>query len=132
MKFVSSVLLICFCSAMICSVEGCPKKIKTFFAGPDKVEIKVEYKGCFPGKAHHTAMEYPNIRIALCNDHCYPTGSKYMGLIGNKCFCESFLENSEKKDDNECSVPCPGDEKEKCGDEKAERWSAYTTGPKYP
>ncbi|PAA93990.1 hypothetical protein BOX15_Mlig006630g2 [Macrostomum lignano] len=131
MQFTASALLICL-GAMFISVEGCPKKIKTFFTGAPKNKMIVEYQGCYPGEAHHTAMEYQNIRLSLCNDHCYPTGSKYMGLIGNKCFCESFLETSEKRDDSECNEPCPGEKKEKCGNAKAQRWSAYTTAPKYP
>lgn len=92
------------------------------FANPTSSPGMGQDLGCWEAAALADATEEPLTHIYMslstCLDHCKENHPElpFMALAGNDCYCGSGLAGySDKYDDGECSIGCPGYPLQRCG-----------------
>ncbi|XP_061173301.1 zonadhesin-like [Saccostrea echinata] len=78
------------------------------------------YLGCYEDRRlrllDQTFIRMTKLTISSCKELCRKRGKKYAGVQHrNECFCGNTMRRYPKKADRECSYPCSGNSKEKCG-----------------
>jgi hypothetical protein len=79
--------------------------------------------GCyFDDPAHLPLMETrvsaadDALTIAKCQDACYRGAYRFAGVKGgDECWCSPFVGGEWARDQEDCDLPCSGDEREVCG-----------------
>ncbi|XP_048735098.2 IgGFc-binding protein-like [Ostrea edulis] len=87
---------------------------------PPVLKPKDTYLGCFEDRRvrllDQQYMRVTKLTISSCKELCRKRGKKYAGVEHrNECFCGNTMKKYPKKADRECSYPCSGNPKEKCG-----------------
>lgn len=56
------------------------------------------------------------LTISSCKDMCYNAAFRFAGLEnGNQCWCSPYIGGEWTKDQNDCNIPCTGDQITICG-----------------
>ncbi|KAF2209576.1 hypothetical protein CERZMDRAFT_70063 [Cercospora zeae-maydis SCOH1-5] len=93
-----------------------------------------DYAGCYTDtnatgrSVSNRQPDDPNMTIESCISVCSSQGFRVAGMqFARECYCDNFLRNSPSLvDDDECNMPCVGNENEDCG--AGGRNSVYTNG----
>ncbi|KAH7198960.1 uncharacterized protein B0J16DRAFT_331421 [Fusarium flagelliforme] len=53
----------------------------------------------------------------LCGENCAAKGSPLFGTNRGTCYCGDELDDAttDREDDDQCDIPCPGDDEQRCG-----------------
>nr|XP_034323367.1 zonadhesin isoform X3 [Crassostrea gigas] len=83
-------------------------------------KTKDTYIGCYEDKGARLLDQkftrMPRLTISACKEHCRKQKKKYAGVEHrNECFCGNKMRKYRKRPERECSYPCSGNSKEKCG-----------------
>lgn len=76
--------------------------------------------GCYTAdrtlKTPSSAVDGSRLTPNSCGAVCYADGLEFAGLqAGKECWCNGFVGNSWASNQQDCSIPCPGDASKKCG-----------------
>ncbi|KAL2793575.1 WSC domain-containing protein [Aspergillus keveii] len=59
------------------------------------------------------------LTIGTCQDACYRAAYQFAGVKGgNECWCSPFVGGEWARDQEDCNLPCTGDDSEICGGEE--------------
>ncbi|XP_078313062.1 zonadhesin-like isoform X2 [Crassostrea virginica] len=87
---------------------------------PKPPQTPVSYLGCYEDRRvrllDQQFIRMARLTISACKELCRKRKKKYAGVEhGNECFCGDNMKKYPKRPEKECSYPCSGNPKEKCG-----------------
>lgn len=65
---------------------------------------------------HTTKAGGDRLTVSECETACFADNFEYAGVkAGRDCWCGTYVGNSWTENQNDCSIPCPGDAAQICG-----------------